>query len=42
MINIMINIRPRQGNRNLRIEDPDLRAQVAEVVIQLLGGVRYA
>ena len=37
----LINIRPRQGNRRLEIEDPNLRSQIAEVVTQLLGGVPH-
>ncbi len=38
----LINIRPRQGNRKMEIEDPDLRSQVADVVTQLFGGVDHA
>jgi hypothetical protein len=35
----LINIRPRQNNRSLEIVDPTLRAQVAQIVQILLGGV---
>jgi Protein of unknown function (DUF5674) len=38
----LINIRPRQGNRKLEIEDPDLRIRVASIMTDLLGGVPYA
>lgn len=34
----LINIRPRQGNRRLEIENPDLRRQVEAIVVRLLGG----
>jgi len=37
----LINIRPRQGNRKLEIEDPELRKQVAQIVTQLLGAVPH-
>jgi len=33
----LINIRPQQGNRAMRIEDPRLRAQVEQVVRERLG-----
>jgi hypothetical protein len=34
----LINIRPRQGNRKLEIEDPAIRAKVEAIVRHLLGG----
>jgi hypothetical protein len=34
----IVNIRPRQGNRTTGIEDPALRARLAEIVHRLLGG----
>jgi hypothetical protein len=33
----LINIRPRQNNQSLEIEDPELRERVARVVLRLLG-----
>jgi hypothetical protein len=35
----LINIRPRQGNRSLELQDPSLRARVEEITRRLLGGV---
>lgn len=35
----LINIRPRQNNRSLELQDPDIRARVEQVVRKLLGGV---
>lgn len=35
----LINIRPRQDNRSLDIEDPALRGRVAAIAHNLLGGV---
>ena len=35
----LINIRPRQNNRSLELQDPDLRAKVEQVTRTLLGGV---
>ena len=35
----LINIRPRQNNRSLEIVSPVLRAQVARMVENLLGGL---
>lgn len=35
----LINIRPRQGNRSLELQDPALRAKVEEITRRLLGGV---
>lgn len=35
----LINIRPRQNNRSMEIQDPVIREQVAQIVQQLLGGV---
>src|SRR4030067_583562 len=32
----LINIRPRQGNRGMEIEDPKLRAKIETIVRQLL------
>jgi hypothetical protein len=36
----LINIRPRLGNRNIVIQDENLRKQVDAVVRETLGGVR--
>jgi hypothetical protein len=35
----LINIRPRQGNRSLEVNDPELRARIADIVHALLGGI---
>ncbi|MCL1472202.1 DUF5674 family protein [Argonema antarcticum] len=35
----LINIRPRQNNRSMEIQDPVIRERVAEIVQQLLGGL---
>lgn len=35
----LINIRPRQNNRSLELQDPELRAKVEQVTRKLLGGV---
>jgi Protein of unknown function (DUF5674) len=35
----LINIRPRQQNPSMEILDPKIRKQVAEIVIERLGGV---
>ena len=35
----LINIRPRQNNRSLELQDPDLRAQVERITRNLLGDV---
>lgn len=35
----LINIRPRQNNRSLELQDPDIRARVEQIVRKLLGGV---
>ncbi|MBD2310210.1 hypothetical protein H6G20_00755 [Desertifilum sp. FACHB-1129] len=35
----LINIRPRQNNRSMEIQDPVIREQVAQIVQQLLGEV---
>lgn len=35
----LINIRPRQNNRSLELQDPVLRAQVEKITRNLLGGV---
>ncbi|MCT7953022.1 DUF5674 family protein [Ancylothrix sp. C2] len=35
----LINIRPRQNNRSMEIQDSVIRQQVAEIVQQLLGGL---
>lgn len=37
----LINIRPRQGNRSLEIQDTALRGQIAQIVTRLLGGIDY-
>jgi hypothetical protein len=34
----LINIRPRQGNRSLEVNDPVIRSRIAEIVRGLLGG----
>ena len=34
----LINIRPRQGNRGMEIEDPKLRTKIETIVRQLLEG----
>lgn len=36
----LINIRPRLGNRNIVIQDENLRKQIESVTRELLGGVR--
>jgi hypothetical protein len=36
----LINIRPRLGNRNVLIQDENLRRQVESVTRELLGGVQ--
>lgn len=36
----LINIRPRLGNRNILIQDENLRKQVESVTRELLGGVQ--
>jgi len=35
----LINIRPRQNNRSLELQAPELRAKVEQVTRNLLGGV---
>ena len=35
----LINIRPRQNNPSMEILDPNIRGQVTEITIKLLGGV---
>ncbi len=35
----LINIRPRQNNRSLELQDPELRAKVEQITRKLLGGV---
>ena len=35
----LINIRPRQGNRSLDIQDPEIRSRVAQITLDLLGTV---
>lgn len=35
----LINIRPRQNNRSMVIQDPVLRQKIDAIVYQLLGGV---
>ena len=35
----LINIRPRQNNRSMEIQDPIIREKVAQIVQQLLGGL---
>ncbi len=36
----LINIRPRLGNRNILIQDQNIRDQVESVTRQILGGTR--
>ena len=36
----LINIRPRLGNRGILIQDENLRRQVEEVTLEILGGVK--
>jgi hypothetical protein len=38
----LINIRPRQGNRKMEIQDPVLREKIERIVRELLEGVEYA
>ena len=35
----LINIRPRQGNRSLEVNDPELRAGIADIAHALLGEI---
>jgi len=35
----LINIRPRQNNRSLEIQDPAIRQQVEQITKNLLGGI---
>ena len=35
----LINIRPRQNNRSLELQDTELRAQVETITRKLLGGI---
>ena len=35
----LINIRPRQNNRKMEIEDPELQEKIKRIVTKLLGGV---
>ena len=35
----LINIRPRQNNRSLELQDPNLRVKVEKIVRNLFGGV---
>lgn len=35
----LINIRPRQNNRSLELQDPELRAKVEQITRDLLGGI---
>ena len=35
----LINIRPRQNNRSLELQDPALRAKVEQITRKLLGGI---
>jgi hypothetical protein len=37
----LINLRPRQNNRKMEVQDPELRAKIERIVIELLGGVDY-
>jgi hypothetical protein len=38
----LINIRPRQGNRKIEIEDPVLRSSIEQIVRNLMGAVPHA
>jgi hypothetical protein len=38
----LINLRPRQNNRKMEVQDPVLRATIERVIKELLGGVEYA
>lgn len=33
----LINIRPAQGNRSMKVEDPSLREQIRELTFELIG-----
>jgi len=35
----LINIRPRQNNRSMEVQDPYVRKRIAEIVQDLLGGI---
>ena len=35
----LINIRPRQNNRSLELQDPALQAKVEQITRKLLGGI---
>lgn len=35
----LINIRPRQNNRSLELQDPELRAKIEQITRKLLGGI---
>jgi hypothetical protein len=35
----LINIRPRQGNRSLEVQDPVVREKVRQIVIEKLGTI---
>ena len=35
----LFNIRPRQNNRSLELQDPSLRAKVEKIAKDLLGGI---
>lgn len=35
----LINIRPRQNNRSMEVQDPIIRKRIDEIVYQLLGGI---
>lgn len=36
----LINIRPRQNNTSMEIQDPDIRIEVKSIVLERLGGVQ--
>ncbi|MEO8355476.1 MAG: hypothetical protein ABI621_06160 [Chloroflexota bacterium] len=40
MLKIVVNIRPRLGNRNILIQDECLRKQVESVTGELLGDIQ--
>ena len=40
MIKIVVDIRPRLGNRNILIQDENLRKQVESITLEMLGGVK--
>lgn len=35
----LINIRPRQNNPSLEVLDPEIRQQISEITLKILGGI---